>query len=98
MLVRKVSHQHSIEDDATTPQVSLEGIIGFLIEHLWSSIAGTSTGCRQLLFRLVEVAEAKVNQLYYVAPSNQDILWLEVSVGHSKRVQVLNSIEQLLKI
>ena len=52
----------SVERDVTStyPDVELRTLILLALKHLWGSIGGTSTVCRQGLASIVEIPKSKV--------------------------------------
>ena len=65
--------------------------------YLWCGVAGASAGGLQLLTFLVEVSQAEVDELEVEIRVNQNVARLDVSMGASYGVQVLDSADQLLE-
>ena len=63
VLERKVTAQHSIEDDSTWPNINVKTLITFSSNHLRSSIARWSTSRFKFFPKFVLIRQAKINNL-----------------------------------
>lgn len=98
MLKWEETAQHSVEYDATAPDIAFEGRICFFWKHFRGSIARTAAGSVEFLSSLVKIAQTKINQFDDAKISNHNIFRFQISMRDSQRMEVLNRIDKLLKI
>jgi len=85
------------ENDATWPSVDLSANILLTGNHLWCSIARTTTCCLQLFLLAKSIREAKVNYFNVHFVVKQQIFRFEISVDNIKFVNVLHAWKNLLE-
>ncbi len=59
--------------------------------HLWCSIAGTSTGCFQSFILLIDVGQAEVDYFDVILIIEEQVFRLEISVAYLYFVNVLDT-------
>lgn len=91
ILERQISRQHRIKSDSECPYFSFLRIIAFTTHHLRSSVARRATTRFQLLSFLAQIPQPKVDECY-LAISNYDVFWFDVSVNYSFLLQMNHSI------
>ena len=70
-------------------------MVAFTSDHLWGSIAGTTTGCFKFLTLFIEIAETEIDKFDVVVVIEKKVLWLQVSVDDPKFMDVLDAGEYL---
>ena len=66
--------------------------------HLWCSVARTTTGCFDQLSWTVGFAQAEVDQFDVIVRVDQDVLRLDVSMRDAVESQVLDGEDQLVEV
>ena len=97
ILVRQEPTYHSIEDNPTAPDISQFRIISLFHQHLRWSIARTATRGQQFLILLIEITKPEINKLNIILMIDQYIFRLDIPMRNPNRMQILHSIDQLLK-
>ena len=92
---RKKPANHRVEDHPAGPNVCAKSVILLASDHLGRRVARTATSCLQFFARLVQITEAKVNNLDVVIVIEQQVLRLQISVDHSELVYVLDAAQDL---
>ena len=90
--------KHQIDDDAKRPAVNTL-VIRLLHEYLRSHIAESPVWLFASFPWPESLREAEIDELdfrVFIPRDHQDVLWLQVSVGDSKRVEVVNRSGQLM--
>ena len=94
----------SIHDKENNPQcekIHIVGLVWSLLEDFWSHVAwgSNSTGVASASISASNVAsESKVNDLDFILLTEHDVLWLQISVGHTIFVEIVKSSEHLLEV
>lgn len=76
VLEGKITSNHGIKDNSTTPDIRLKTMISFACDHLRSSIAWGTTGSFQSLTLLIHVGETEVDNFERVVIVEKQILRL----------------------
>ena len=64
-------------------------------DQFWGDIVRASNESLERLFLFVEFAESKISELDVVVVVEKEVLWLQVSMGNSYLMDVLDSVQQL---
>lgn len=93
----EVPKAHGIQNDAQTPDISFEAVVRLTTQHLRRCVTRAPTGRTQILLFRVNVTEPKIDNFDVEFPVQQNILRLQIPMGHTQRMNVLHSIQKLLK-
>lgn len=66
--------------------------------YFWRGVAGRATGCLESGFLLVDVSESEVDKLDVTIAVDQDVLWFDVPVHNSCRVEIFYGREDLPEV
>ena len=87
VLERQKSANHCVENNSTRPEIAFETKVAFSSNHFRRGIARrTARRPQSAVGWLIEVAEAKINDLERVVVVDQEVFRLEVSVAYSTLV------------
>lgn len=81
---------HREKNDAGTPDISLLGRVSLTNEHLGQGITWRTARRFQLTIVLEMCAQSEVNNFDVHITSEQNILWLEISMDNIETVHVLD--------
>lgn len=98
MLEWKETAKHRVQYDSTTPDINFQRRVLPLGQHFGSRVTRTPTRSGQLLIGLIEVAESEVYKFDGLILADKYILRFQIPMGDAQLMQILHSIEKLLKI
>lgn len=90
-LKRKVSGDEHVQENTQRPNICLGSIT--LVQNLWCHVERRSCHCVHHLALLLDFRQPEVDQLDIIFFSNHNVLRLDVSVDHIRRVAVINCFE-----
>ena len=96
ILERQVAARHSVQDDASRPDVRVQTMVSLAGNHLGSSVAWRAARSLQCLTLAVHVRETEVHDLYVVLVVEQQVLRFQVAMADLDLVDVLDTGDYLL--
>ena len=93
----EVAAHHGKQNNTATPDVDFCTVVLFARYHLWSGVTRRSASRFQSLFRLVRIAEAKVDDFDLAVMIKQQILRLHVPMNYTELMKIVDSWDNLLK-
>ena len=93
----KVATDHSKQDNTATPNVYLGAMVLFAGDHLWSCVTWRTTRRFQSLFRLVGIAESKIDNFDLTVMIEEEVLGLHISMNYTELVEIVDPRDDLLK-
>ena len=84
---------HGVENNATTPQVTLEPRVSLASDHLGRCVTRRTTGCLQepLLLKVVHIGQAEIDYFNVLVFVEQQVLRLKISVADARPVDVVHA-------
>lgn len=87
----EVAAHHGKQNNTATPDVDFCTVVLFARYHLWSGVTRRSASRFQSLFRLVRIAEAKVDDFDLAVMIKQQILRLHVPMNYTELMKIVDS-------
>ena len=99
-LKRRSSFQHDKKNDSSRKDICLSTRVTLFKDFrcLVSLRAQVGMQNSRLIFSLENGKEPQITYLQYKIMAEQDILWLQISMGKSRLMQVIKSIHHLVKV
>ena len=96
-LERHCSEEESKQNNACTPEVSLEALVALISDDLWGNVGRCATLLKHGLSLFDRLGDAEIGYLDMALAVKQDVVQLDVSVQDLFRVDVANTLYDLLE-
>ena len=91
------SEEESKQNYTCTPEVSLEALVALISDDLWGNVGWCATLLKHGLSLFDRLGDAKISYLDMALAVKQDVVQLDVSVQDLFRVDVANTLYDLLE-